>query len=171
MMGRFQRVATFVVTCALLGGLATAGDLKKMTTAAEGRKRAAENGARSIKTRTPTDIDQIKSLYSAAVAAHNAWLDVTTAAISQGASTDAATATAAAAANSLVAWVAARNRALGEPVLEGTAATAVETQVRQGLADITAESVQDAKSADVKRKTAAASALSARLRWIAWDGL
>ena len=171
-MVQFFRLTTFAVALAISGlGLAFAADLTKATTEAEGRKRAAENGARAIRAKTPQQVEQVRTLYEDAASAHNAWLDATKSALEKGEADAAITDTATKAASSLVRWVAARNQALGEGILAGKLAETVEANTRQGLIDISAELARKERRAEASKKAQAAADLSSRLQWKRWSEL
>jgi len=171
-MVEYLRRTTFAVALSIGGfGLAFAADLTKATTEAEGRKRAAENGARAIRAKAPQQAEQVRALYEDAASAHNAWLDATKAAIDKGEADAAVTDTATKAASSLVRWVAARNQALGEGVLAGKIAERVEADTRQGLIDISAELARKQRRAEANKKAQAAADLSGRLQWKRWSEL
>lgn len=166
-MGRLTGVVSSVVVCALLAITVSAADLKKNTADAEGRRRTAENGAKTIKAKSQAG--DLRTQYAEAAAANNDWLKVTTDAIKQGAVSDAIQGAADKAATTFVKWVAARNAALGEPVLAGSMATAIQTQTKQNLIDIATEAVRATKGND-KKKADAATDL-ARLQWKSWGEL
>jgi hypothetical protein len=164
-------VAGTAVFVLALASLVNAADLRKATTDAEGRKRAAENGVRAIKSKAPQQADSAKELYLAAATAHGAWLDVTKTLVDKGESDSAASDAAGRAAAALVKWVAARNAALGEPVLAGKTAETIEASVRQGLIDISLETARRQRGANANKKSQAVSDLSNRLRWKDWNEL
>lgn len=138
----------------------------------EGRRRAAENGLRQIKVKSPQQADQIRAVYADAATEHNAWLDVVTEAVRQSAATPPdVTSAAERASTSLVTWVAARNRALGEPELAGAIADSVKRGATQDLTDIAAQVWKDNRRTDEKKRTAAITALSDRLKWKSWEDI
>ena len=172
MVRELTRVMTFLLLVTTIGaGISHAADLGKATTEAEGRKRAAENGARTIRSKSPQQADQVRGLYEEAAAAHNAWLDATKTAVEKGDTDSAVTESAGKAATTLIRWVAARNQALGEGVLAGKVAESVEASTRQGLIDISTETARKQRSADAGKKTAAVTELTSRLRWKTWSEL
>jgi hypothetical protein len=170
MVRNLRRGLTFLVLFTTIGAAVThAADLDKATIEAEGRKRAAENGARTIRSKSPQQAEQVRTIYDEAAAAHNAWLDATKNAIDKGESDSGVTESANKAASSLVRWVAARNQALGEPVLAGKVAETVEGSARQGLIDISSETARKQRRADATKKTQAVTELTNRLRWKMWS--
>lgn len=147
--------------------LAEALSLDQAITAAEGRRRAAENGVKAITAKSAGDDTAVKAAYEEAMSANNAWLDATVTAVKQGRVIDGAQPSATEAASTLVAWVAARNRALGEPILAGAVASAVETRTRQELIELTTQATRG----NDKKRAATVQALESRLRWKAWGEL
>lgn len=136
----------------------------------EGRRRAAENGLRQIKAKSPQQADQIRAIYTDAATQHNAWLEVLSEAVRQSAATPPdVTGAAERASTSLVTWVAARNRALGEPELAGAIADSVKKGATQDLTDIAAQVWKDNRRADEKKRASAMTALSDRLKWKSWE--
>jgi flagellar hook-basal body complex protein FliE len=118
-------------------------DLNKTVADAESRKRAAENGLREIKTKTPQPSEEIKKAYVEAASRQNTWVDATCHAIEQGAAaTPDVAGTAQNAAAALVAWVNVRNTALALPPLAGAAAESATKSVTEDLAWKTFEEVQ-----------------------------
>ena len=98
-----------------------AGKVDKALTEANGRRRAAANGLREIKTKSKEQAEQVRPLYAEAASRNNAWLEIVCQAIQQGASTAPdVSATVEPAASALVQWVSARNRVLGVPDLTPT---------------------------------------------------
>jgi hypothetical protein len=160
-----------VLLVALLGLDAFAADIAKATKDAEGRRLTAESGVRAIRAKPPAPANELSALYDATADAHNEWLSATDAAIKQGTTTEALNTTAGKAAATLVQWVAARNRALGETVLAGAVAATAETRIRQDLLSITTETVNRARGQNEKRRTQAVATLDARLRWKPWADL
>ena len=169
-----RTVASIVFVILVMAAFAPAADLTKATSDAEGRKKAAESGARTIRAKA-VQVDGPRELYMASASAHNAWLDATKALIDKGGSDtgqDSAVSDAAGkAAAALVKWVAGRNAALGEPVLSGKTADSVEARIRQDLVDISAETARRQRGATSDKKSQAASDLSNRLRWKGWSEL
>jgi flagellar hook-basal body complex protein FliE len=107
-----------------------AADLTKAVSEAEGRKRAAENGLKEIKTRSASPPEQIRAAYKDAATSQNAWLETVCQAVEQGTATAPDVSTAAeSAATTLVEWVSVRNRALGLPELTGAVADSVKKSV------------------------------------------
>jgi len=161
--------ALTVIIRAVSTGLALAADVGKAVAAAESRKRAAENGARTIRAKSPQAAEQVRTIYEEAAQRHNAWLEAVTASPGQGEGAP-ADAAAASAASSLIAWVAARNQALGEPVIAGATAVSSETLARQNLIDIAAEASRRTRGANDKKRNETLTPLN-RLRWKSWDEL
>jgi siroheme synthase len=170
MVGRFTGVVSSMAVCALIALAATAADVKRITADAEGHKRAAD-GARSIRSKSGAQLDDIRLLYTETATDHNTWIEATAAAINQGAMSEAINPAAEKAAKSFVTWVAARNASLGEPVLSGRLAESVEAQTRHGLIDIAAESIRNVRNGNAKKKSDTVNNLTARLRWKTWDEL
>lgn len=164
-------LTTFGVALVIGTGLAAAADLDKATADAEGRKRAAENGARSIRAKAPHDVDAIRAMYGEAAAANGEWLAATSASIEKGDADPAVTEAATRAAASLLRWVAGRNRALGLAVPTDRIAEVEAAKVRQGLIDISTELSRKHRGANAATKAQATSNLANRLKWAAWDAL
>jgi len=149
---------------------ASAADFGKSLRETEGRRRAAENGLRQIKSKAAQLAEQIKETYTKAASEQNAWLDLVVDSVrSRAATTPDVGAVAERAGATLVSWVAARNRVLGEPELAGTIADAVRKGVVQDLTDIAAQVWKDNRRGDDKKRDSAVAALDARLRWKPWD--
>jgi hypothetical protein len=147
-----------------------AADLGKTIASTEGRKRAAENGVKEIKSKSPQPSEQIRAAYVEAATKQNAWLDVVCQAVEQGSTAAPDVSTAAqSAADSLVEWVNVRNRALGLPELTGAVADSTKKSVVQDLLNIASESWKGNRSTDAKKRTSAASSLKDRLRWRAFE--
>ena len=81
---------TIVAVLPVLTGssvLLIAANVDKALTGADGRRKAAENGLREIKTKSKEQAEQVRPLYAEAASRNNAWLDVVCQAIQQGAAT------------------------------------------------------------------------------------
>lgn len=132
----------------------------------EGRRKAAENGVKEIKAKSPQPADQIRTTYAEAAARQNAWLDSVCQAVEQGASTAPDVSTAAqSAATSLVEWVSVRNRALGLPELAGATADGLKKSVIQDLIEIASATWKGNRSADPTKRVSVAASLRERLHW------
>jgi len=151
----------------LIAALASqAADLNKAVSDAEGRKRAAENGLKEIKTRSASPLEQIRAAYKEAATSQNAWLEAVCQAVEQGTATAPDVSTAAeSAATTLVEWVSVRNRALGLPELTGAVADSVKKSVTQDLLEIAGATWKNNRGADAKKRTSVAETLKERLRW------
>jgi hypothetical protein len=147
-----------------------AADVNKALSDTEGRRHAAENGLKEIKSKAPQQVDQVRARYIEAASRQNAWLDSVCQAIEQGsqAAPD-VSASATSAASALVEWVVVRKRALGGPELAVAAAENVKKSVAQDLVDIAAAGWKNNQSTDAKKRTGAAGALKQRLRWHTFD--
>lgn len=163
-------VAGTAVVILVMAAFAYAADLTKATNDAEGRRKAAESGARTIRSKA-TQVDGPRDLYVASANAHDAWLDATKNLIEKGDSDGAVSEAAGRAASALVKWVAGRNAALGEPVLSGKIADNVEASIRQDLIDISVETARRQRTSSAEKKGQAASDLGNRLRWKDWNEL
>ncbi len=160
-------IAGFVCAASVL---AHAAGTNKAGAGTEGRRRAAENGLRSIKTKSSEQGEQVKALYEAAASANNAWLDAVSQAIQQGAATAPdVTAAVQTAATSLMEWVAVRNRTLGVPEITGVPTDAAKKSIVQDLTEISSAAWSTHHAADEKKRTTAASALKERFRWKSWE--
>jgi hypothetical protein len=125
-----QVLAAAAAGVLLIALVVQAADISNAITDAESRRRAAENGLKDIKTKSPPPSERIRTAYTEAATRQNAWLDAVCLAVEQGASTapDVA-AMADSAATSLVGWVSVRNKALALPELTGPAADGVKKSV------------------------------------------
>lgn len=72
---------------------------------------------------------------------------------------------------SLVAWVSARNAALGLPAIAGPTAEGVKKSVVQGLTETANDTWRANRNADEKKRTAATTLLTDRLRWKSRDNV
>ena len=165
-----RKIATAIALALLAGTAITAADLNKSIADTESRRRAAESGLKQIKTKSATDAQKVHVAYDEAAKQHNAWL----AAVSQGIEQAGSTApnvdsVSGEAALAFVAWVAARNRALGEFELAGAAAEAVKKKVVMDLSDIAAAGWRNNRQRDAGRKSAFTKSLNERLSWKTWD--
>ena len=158
-MRHLRRIGPVLAVIVAAATLAHAADIKNAVAEAEGRKRAAENGAREIRAKSIPDAEQVKALYTAAASANNAWVEALS-----GGNVAAAEAAASPAASALVKWVAARNRVLGVAALTDTVAASAETRTRQNLLDI-------AKGTAASKKRSEAQDIAVLLRWKTWDEL
>lgn len=161
-------LAIVVAVCAV--GTVLSADLRKSTENSESRRRASETGVKQIRVKGAAGLDAIQAAYAEAVSQHNAWLDAVLQSIQQPSATapDVA-AMADRAANGLVAFVALRNRALGELELAGVAAESVRKVVIRDLTDIANEFWRNNRTRDAKRREVATQTLGNRLRWKTWD--
>ena len=171
-MNATLRTTVGLVTAVLVAGGAVlaAADLEKALAGADGRRRAAENGLRQIKAKPPGEIEQIRALYTEAASRNNAWLDIVCQAVQQPSSTAPdVTAAVEPAASTLVAWVSARNRALGVAGLTPAVADAVRTSVVAELTEIAGATWKRNHGGSAPRRANAVAGLNGRLRWKAWD--
>ena len=149
-----------------------AANVGKAIADAEGRKRAAENGLKQIKMKSPESSEQARSAYEEAAGKQNAWLDSVCGALEGAANVPPnVSGIAESAAKSLVQWVNVRNRALGLPELTGAIAESVQTSVVADLNEIAEATWKSNRSADPNKRKAAAMVLSGRLRWKPFDGI
>jgi pyruvate/2-oxoglutarate dehydrogenase complex dihydrolipoamide acyltransferase (E2) component len=170
MVGKKRAVVGFLGWLLVVAVTSRAADLGKTIASTEGRKRAAENGLKEIKAKSPQPSEQIRAAYVEAANKQNAWLDVVCQAVEQGSTAAPDVSTAAqSAADSLVEWVNVRNRALGLPELTGAIADSTKKSVVQDLLDIANETWKNNRSTDAKKRTSAASSLKDRLRWRAFE--
>ena len=143
-----------------------AADVNKALSEAEGRKRAAENGLKEIKSKSSPPSEQIQTAYMDAATKQNAWLDAVCEAVEQGtASAPDVSSSAEAAATTLVQWVSVRNQALGLPDLTGAVADSVKQSVARDLVDIAGTTWKNSRGADAKKRTSVVASLKERLRW------
>jgi hypothetical protein len=166
-MNRSVRKAIGLVGVLLVvATVSQAADADKVFANAEGRKRAAENGLKEIKTKSPQHSEQVRTAYTDAAMQQNAWLDALCQAVEQGtAAAPDLSSVAAAAASSLVDWVNVRNRALGLPELTGALGDNTRKSVAQDLLDITRTTWRSNRSADAKKRSSTANSLKERLGW------
>lgn len=147
-----------------------AADVNKALSEAEGRKRAAENGLKEIKSKSSQPSDQIQTAYKDAATQQNAWLDAVCQAVDQSAASAPDVSTAAeTAATTLVKWVTVRNQALGLPDLTGAIADSVKQSVARDLVDIAGTTWKNSRGADAKKRTSVVASLNERLRWKAFE--
>jgi hypothetical protein len=148
-----------------------AADVTKATTEAESRRKAAENGVKEIKTKSPQLSDDVRKAYAEAALRQNAWLDSACQAVEHGASAvPDVSAAAQSAATSLVECVVIRNQQLGVAAdLAGPAAEGVRKSVAQGLTDIASETWRINRTAAPDKRAAAAATLRQRLQWKTWE--
>jgi hypothetical protein len=159
-----------VAIVAVAGVILQAADFNKALVDTEGRRRAAENGLRAIKTKSPALGDQVRIAYTKAATEQNAWLEMVCQGVEQSSSSEAnMTVAAEAAATSLVAWVAARNRALGETELAGASADTAKTWVHGNLTEIAAEVWRRNRTASQQQRERASADLKKRLLWKSWE--
>lgn len=171
-MGSQSRRIVGILAMLLIAGVSHAADIKKPLADTEGRRRAAENGLKQIKEKSPQPSDQVRSAYVESATRQNAWLDVVSQGIESASATEPNVSTVAqSAAVALVEWVNVRNRTLGLPLLAGTMADSVSKGVAQDLTDIAAQAWKDNRGADEKKRTSAVVALRERLRWRTWEEL
>jgi hypothetical protein len=74
-------IAALVLTVATT--LVHAANFDQSLRDSEGRRRAAENGLRQIKTKSVQQADQLRTIYTDAATQHNAWLEIVTEAVRQ----------------------------------------------------------------------------------------
>ena len=159
-----------VVIVAVAGVILQAADFNKALADTEGRRQAAENGLRAIKSKSPALGDQVRSAYTKAATEQNAWLEIVCQGMEQSSSSESdMTAAAEAAATSLVAWVAARNRALGETELAGASADTAKTWVHGNLTEVAAEVWRRNRSASQQQRERTSADLRKRLLWRSWE--
>ncbi len=145
-------------------------DLNKSLSDTESRRKAAENGLKEIKSKSPQQDDLVRKQYTEAATRQNVWLESVCASIAEGSSTspdvsDAATS----AAVSLVEWVNVRNRALGLPELAGDSVDVVKKSVTTDLVEIASRTWKGNRSGDAKKRASVAESLKTRLRWASFD--
>lgn len=143
-----------------------AANITKAIADAEGRKRAAENGMKEIKTKSPDASQQAQAAYEDAARSQNAWLDAICGALTEGTTTmPDVSSSAQSAATSLVQWVNIRNRALGVAELTEPIADSVKKSVAADLVDIAVQTWKSNAVANPKKRATAAESLNQRLRW------
>lgn len=149
--------------------VATAGNVSNALVQADGRKKAAENGARDIKRRGSSESDTARGVYTEAATRHNAWVEALCASIEQGTASAPDVATIEPAASALVAWLNARNRFLGVSEMTAPIEDSVKRKVVQELTEISTASWKTNRGADPKRRSAVATSLKERLAWRTWE--
>jgi hypothetical protein len=123
-----------------------AANLSHAIAQAKGCKRAAENGLRAVRAMSVAQAGDLARIYDCPAAKQNTWLESACTAIEKGGTTAPDTSSAAgAAAASLIEWVGARNRALGEPELKGEIAETTKKSIMERLTVISTEAWNDAK--------------------------
>lgn len=131
-------------------------------------ERPAESGLRQIKAKSGDQAEQLRPLYAEAASRNNAWLDTVCQAIQQGMSTAPEVSAAVdPAASALVAWVSARNRALGVADLTGPIAGAVKKNVIEDLSELATATWKSNRGGSEQKRMKAAQALKDRLR--SWE--
>lgn len=159
--------AALVMTLLPVGAVA---DIQASLSETEGRRQMAENGLRDIKKKSAQEAEQVRERYNDAAARNNAWLDALCQAIQQGSATAPdVSASADAAAVSLVEWAKVRNRALGIPEMNEAATAAVKRMAVRDLNEIAKAEWASKHRGDESRRTKAATALKERLRWKTWE--
>ena len=158
--------ALLLLVCSVVG---YAANIDKAITDAEGRRRAAENGLREIKTKSHNSIEEVHSAYSAAAASQNAWLDQVCKAIEDGSAATDITSTAQSAAASLIAWVATRNRALGVPVMTKELEDGAKGSIARDLVEIANATWKAARGSNPQQRQKTSASFRERLRWKSWD--
>lgn len=166
-MVRNLRVLGSALAVALISvAVGQAANISKPIADAEGRKQAAENGMKEIKTKSLDASRQAQAAYEEAARSQNAWLDALCGALTQATSTAPEVASSAAtAATSLVEWVNIRNRTLGVAELTDPIADSVKKSVANDLVEIAAETWKSNTRANSKKRATAAGSLNQRLRW------
>lgn len=147
-----------------------AADLNKSIQDTESRRKAAESGLHQIKTKSASDAQTVRAAYDEAATQNNAWAEQVVQALTQPspAAPDVAS-IADKAASTFVAWVAVRNRSLGEFELAGPAADAVKKKVVLDLTDIANEAWKNNRQRDQGKRATFAKSLADRTRWKSWD--
>jgi hypothetical protein len=75
-VGQKRAIAGILGVLLVVAVTSEAADLGKTIASTEGRKRAAENGLKEIKSKSPQPSEQIRTAYVEAANKQNAWLDV-----------------------------------------------------------------------------------------------
>ena len=171
MVGTVRRMVAAGLLVLAGGGIAIgAANVDKALVETDGRRKAAETGVREIKVKAKDQVDQVRPLYVEAASRNNAWLDTVSQAIQQGTSTAPdISATVEPAASALVAWVSARNRALGVADLTGPIADSVKKRVISDLTEIANATWRSNRGGNEQKRTKSADALKDRLRWRSWE--
>lgn len=163
-------LAVTLVVVVSAAGVAIAADVDKALINADGRRKAAENGLREIKAKSRDQAEAVRVLYTEAASRNNAWLDIVCQAIHQGASTAPdVSAVVDPAASALVAWVSARNRALGIAELTGPLAGAAKKRIIEDLTTIASAAWKINRGGTEQKRRTSADALKDRLRWRGWE--
>jgi hypothetical protein len=169
MTRRVRSIAVMLLTLAF-GTTVMGANLEKSVQDSEGRRRTAESGFRQIKAKS--GVQSVNAPYDDAAKANNTWLDEMIGSLEQPAAAAPNLAPAAEkAAAALVAWVAVRNRSLGEFELAGAAAESVKKKVVMDLTDIASEAWKNNRTKDQSKRAAVAKSLTERLRWKTSDQL
>jgi hypothetical protein len=164
MVTKLRETAAVALLVIVSGGMfVAASNVDKALGEADGRRKAAENGLREIKTKSKEQAEQVRPLYAEAASRNNAWLGTVCQAIQQGKGPDVA-AIIESAASALVQWVSARNRALGVAELTPPIAEAVKKRVVADLTEISAETWKDNRGASDQKRLKNAAALKDRLQ-------
>jgi N-acetylglucosamine kinase-like BadF-type ATPase len=170
MVGTVRAIMAVGVLVLAGGAVIGAANVDKALVETDGRRNAAETGVREIKAKAKDQVDQVRPLYIEAASRNNAWLDTVSQAIQQGTSTAPdISATVEPAASALVAWVSARNRALGVADLTGTIADSVKKRVIADLTEIANATWRSNRGGNEQKRTKSADALKERLRWRSWE--
>ena len=163
-----RNTGTLAIAMAMLTGAAIlqAASLETSVIDADGRRKAAEIRLAKVKALSSPVADQAKALYAEAAAKNNAWVDALCRAIDEGAqAAPDLSSLAEPASASLLAWVGAQDKALGNPETTAAIAEGSRKQVVQNLSDIATGSwKKNGKLAPEKRRQASAD-LRARLQW------
>ena len=147
-------------------GVAThAANIDKAIADAESRRRAAENGLREIKSKTPDQAEDARRAYATAADGQNAWLEQVCKTAESGSADVDVSPAAQAAASTLVAWVAVRNRALGAPVMTSELAEGVKRSMVQDLVEIANSTWKSARGSDSQKRLKMTASLRNRLQW------
>jgi hypothetical protein len=148
-----------------------AANVDKALADTESRRKAAENGLREIKKKSPAQAEEVRAAYSAAATRHNTWLEqACQGAESAPSSPPDTTVQASAAASALVDWVALRNRALELPVMTSDVADTIKKGIVLDLTEI-AGHIRKIGRAAPDRKSKELDALKERLRWKSWESV
>jgi hypothetical protein len=165
---RLAQIACVVATMTVLVG--AAADVNQLLADAEGRKKAAENGLGDIKKKSTEQASQVKTEYTAAASATNAWLDALCQSIEHGSSAPPdVKALVGPAASAVVEWVRVRNHALGVPEMATAVAEGYKKSLAADLSEIAASVWKRTKGAAHEKRTKDAADLKDRVRWRSFD--
>ena len=169
-MKSIQQIVLALTVASFGATVLHAADLNKSIQDTESRRKAAESGLHQIKAKSASDGQTVRTAYDEAATQNNAWVDQVVQALTQPSSAAPDVASIAEkAANTFVAWVATRNRSLGEFELAGPAADAVKKKVTMDLTDIANEAWKNNRQRDQAKRSEFAKSLSDRARWKPWD--